>query len=262
MWMRQFKLKRKLMAEGRTDLSAWHEARPPFLEAEASSRYIYFAEVTGCPLLIVHISAKEVIPILAQAKAKGLKVYGETCPQYLTLTKDGPYGVLGKVNPPLRTPEDNEALWEAVRLGLIEHIGSDHAACATKHKRELWEAIVGFAGVETMLPVMISEGVNKGRIGLEKLTEIMSYNNAKLFGLLPRKGIISVGADADIVILNLKKILKIRADKLHHISDFTPFEGMEVKGWPEKVFVKGQLLSENGELVGKPIGTYIKCGSP
>ncbi|MCL5957716.1 MAG: amidohydrolase family protein, partial [Chloroflexi bacterium] len=166
--------------------------------------------------------------------------------------------VLSKVNPPLRDREDNEALWEGLRSGVISCVGTDHAECATKHKQEFWSAIVGFSGVQTLLPVMLSEGVNKGRITLEKLVEVTSYNNARTFGLLPKKGTLDVGADADLVIVDLDKKATLSARDLYHLSDFCVYEGMEVKGGPVLTMVRGQVVMEDGEIVRKnPMGQFL-----
>lgn len=256
-----FKLRERLMKEGREDLAAWHDARPNFIEEESMRRCLFFAKITGCPLHIVHLSTKESIGVARRAKAEGMDVVTEMQPQYLTLTKHGDYGVLGKVNPPLRDRDDIEALWEGVGRGMVDVIGSDHAPCARKHKRELWSATVGFAGVETYIPVMMTEGVLRGRISLAKLVEMCSSNVAKVFGLYPRKGALLPGADADLVIFDLEKEVEVTADRLHHISDFTPYEGRRLRGWPILTMVRGNVVMRNGELIGKPgDGKFQFCG--
>lgn len=228
------------------------------MEIEPLIRCGYLAKVTGCPIYMVHMSAKEGPEVVVRLKGEGVDINVETCPQYLTLTKDNTDRTLGKVNPPLRTTEDHEALWEGIRKGIITNLGSDHAACSKKHKPEFWPATVGFAGIELMLPVMLSEGVNKGRINLEKLVEIACYNNAKQFNLLPKKGVIAVGADADILILDMNKEVKVTAAKLHHISDFTPWEGWTIKGWPVMTMVRGKVVVDNEELKVEPgFGEYV-----
>ena len=251
-----FSLKDQFLKKGET--VDWLDARPNFVEIEPLIRCGYFSQVTGCPVYVVHMSAKEAPAMVTKLRGDGANMIVETCPQYLTLTHSNTDRVLGKVNPPLRTEEDNEAMWEGIRQGIVTNLGSDHAPCALKHKEELWSAVVGFAGIETMLPVMLSEGVNKGRISLEKLVEIACYNNAKQFGLLPRKGTIGIGSDADIVIVDLNKKVKVTASKLHYISDFTPYEGWEITGWPVLTMVRGKVVMEDGEIVGNPgYGEYI-----
>lgn len=237
---------------------SWYETRPNFCEIEPLIRCGYFAKVTGCPVYVVHMSAKEGPDTIAKLRGEGINIVAETCPQYLVCTKDNTDRILGKVNPPLRTEADNEGIWEGIKKGLVTNLGSDHAPCSTSHKKEFWSAVVGMAGIETMLPVMLSEGVNKKRISFEKLVEIACYNNAKQFALLPRKGTISVGSDADLVIVDLKKKLKVEAEKLHYISDFTPFEGWEITGWPVLTMVRGKVVMEDDKMIGEPgYGTYI-----
>jgi dihydropyrimidinase len=251
-----YKFKDQILKEG--GAVDWLDARPNFVEIEPLIRCGYFSKVTGCPVYVVHMSAKEGPGMIAKLRGEGANMVAETCPQYLTLTKSNTDRVLGKVNPPLRTEEDNEAMWQGIRQGIVTNLGSDHAPCALKHKQEFWSAVVGFAGIETLLPVMLSEGVNRGKISLERLVEIACYNNAKQFALLPRKGTISVGSDADIVIVDLNKKVKVTADKLHYISDFTPYEGWEITGWPVLTMVRGKVIMEEGEIVGNPgYGEYI-----
>jgi len=251
-----FSFKDQFLKKGET--VDWLDARPNLVEIEPLIRCGYFSKVTGCPVYVVHMSAKEAPAMVTKLRGDGANLIAETCPQYLALTHSNTDRVLGKVNPPLRTEEDNEAMWKGIRQGIVTNLGSDHAPCALKHKEEFWSAVVGFAGIETMLPVMLSEGVNKGRISLEKLVEIACYNNAKQFGLLPRKGTIGIGSDADIAIVDLNKKVKVTASKLHHISDFTPYEGWEITGWPVLTMVRGKVVMREGEVVADPgYGEYI-----
>jgi dihydropyrimidinase len=188
-----------------------------------------------------------------------LNITGETCPQYLTLTAGDVDRVLGKVNPPIRREKEHgEALWRALNDGGLRCIGSDHAPCARKHKRELWEAVVGAAGIQTALPALLSEGVNRGRIDLRKLVEITSCNPAKTFGLWPERGAIEVGAKADLVVVDLDLKRTVRAKDLHHISDFSLYEGRELTGWPVTTILGGDVIVEDGEVVGKPgMGRFV-----
>jgi dihydropyrimidinase len=134
----------------------------------------------------------------------------------------------------------------------MDTIGSDHAPCAKKHKKNFWTATVGMPGIQTLLPVLLSEGVNKNRISINKVAEICSFNVANIFGLLPRKGNIEVGADADLVILDLEKKFIVHADELYHISDFSPFEGKELTGCPVLTIIRGNVVVENNEIVTEP----------
>lgn len=252
-----FKLKEQFVKQGREDID-WHDTRPNFCEVETIRRVGFFAKLTDCPVYIVHMSAREGPQEIMNLRAQGVDIVGETCPQYLTLTRKNTDRILGKVNPPLRDSEDNVALWQALRNGSVECLGSDHAPCARKHKKEFWSAIVGFAGIQTMLPVMLSEGVNGQRLTLEDLVRIACYNNARIFGLLPRKGILAVGADADITVVDLEKPFTVAARDLYHISDFTPFEGWTLKGMPVLTMVRGQVVYQDGQIVaGSPVGKFV-----
>ncbi|MBW2056040.1 MAG: amidohydrolase family protein [Deltaproteobacteria bacterium] len=247
-----FKLKDLFMKAGSEARVTWDDVRPPVCEYEAIGRMVAFSEDTGCPFYIVHMSTKEGVRELKKAKERGIRATGETCVQYLTLTADDVDRTLGKVNPPLRKDRVHaERLWEALEEGIIECIGSDHAPCARKHKTDFWTATVGMAGIQTLIPVLLSEGVNKGRITINKVAEVCSYNVARNFGLLPRKGVIEVGADADLAVVDLTKKSTVRADRLYHISDFSPFEGWELTGSVRYTILRGRVILEDGEFTGK-----------
>ena len=246
-----FKLKEEFIAKGMGDKVHWHDTRPNYNEAESMYRIINFAKETHPTCYVVHLTIREGVDITKKAWELGVNMHTETCPQYLTRTKDTVDRILGKVNPPLRAQEDNERIWEGIREGVVNYIGSDHAPCRKEHKQEFWSAIVGFPGIETLFPVMISEGPNKGRISWPRLVEICSANTAKLFGLTS-KGLLSTGFDADLVIVDENKEVTITNDILHHLSDFTPYEGMKVKGWPKLTMVRGEVVYEDGKILGKP----------
>jgi D-hydantoinase len=258
----RFKL--DLMEKGRTDLAAWTDARPNFCEEEPMRRAIFLAKMARSPLYIVHMTIAEGVDLVAKAKAEGQRVIAETCPHYLTLTKyDKKIGVLGKVNPPLRDKASIERLWWGIQKGIVDCIGSDHVTEMSeikKGKGDIWSAFPGFPGMETILPVMLSEGVNKRRITINKLVEVCSTNTAKIFGLWPRKGTIDIGSDADLVIVNLKKTVTVKPEILHSASDFTLYDGWKLKGWPTLTMVEGNIVMEDGEITGKPgTGKYIPC---
>jgi len=245
-------------ATGRQDLAAWTEARPAFCEVLDVERAILIARVTRAPLYIVHTSAAGSVDAIARAKAEGVDVVGETCPQYLTLTKDSPLGTLGKINPPLRDEESIQRLWQGLREGTIECLGTDHCTYTREMKQDMWTAPSGIPGMEYFLTLMLSEGVNKGRITLERLVEVCCYNNARIFGIYPQKGTITVGADADLVIIDLNKKAKLSAKTSHQLTDFCPYEGWEVKGGPILTMVRGNIVAEGGKLTAQPgVGRYI-----
>ena len=248
-------LREELMAQGRKDFQVWNESRPPFVEAECMRRAIYLANNANCPLYIPHITIAEGVDILAEARRDGINVVGETCPQYLTHNGEEPAQVLldhpacGCVNPPLRDRQSNERLWEGIELGLIQCVGSDLAPTTLEMKGDdIWNAPMGLGNTsELILPVMLSEGVNKGRIGLEKVVEVCSYNPARVFGVGHRKGGIEVGLDADIVIVDMDRKITVRADTQRSMCDWTIYDGWELTGGPTHTILRGEIIVEDGE---------------
>ncbi|MFQ5826090.1 MAG: dihydroorotase family protein [Dehalococcoidia bacterium] len=194
-------------------------------------------------------------------QARGIQVYGETCPHYLLLTRDAPAGIWAKVNPPLRQEADSQRLWRGLKEGTLATIGTDHCP----HRRTakdggIWEAIPGFGSVAATLALLVSEGVNKGRISWELLAKITSENVARVFGLYPRKGVLSPGSDADIVVVDPNQEWVLTAETLHSASDFSIYQGMKVKGRAVKTYVRGQLVAENGHPVkSPPLGKYASA---
>jgi dihydropyrimidinase len=253
-------LMKKYKGDGRDGLSVWSECRPNLSEVESVHRVITFAKAVGCQIYIAHLSTREALEGVRRFKAGFKKVFVETCPQYLTLTKDAPLGNLGKVNPPLRNPEDVEELWKGISGGLIDTIGSDHCPFRKEDKLgTIWDARPGFPGSATMLPVLLSEGVHKKRISLEKVAEITSFNNAKIFNLFPRKGTIQVGGDADLCIVDLSLSKKVEPMMLQSHSDFSLYQGWTLKGWPILTMVRGKIVMKDGEIVGsKGHGRFIQ----
>jgi D-hydantoinase len=250
----------EVRATGRQDLDAWAEARPGFCETLDVIRAMSIGNVTKCPLYFVHLHYPDSVEVISKARAEGVDVVAETCPQYLVLnTSSDLPRPFGKINPPLRDESCNSRLWEMVRDGSIACIGSDHCSTNKEMIKDLWTANPGMPGLETMLPIMVSEGVNKGKISLEKMVEILCYNNARVFGLYPQKGAIEVGSDADIVVIDVEKKVKLEASQLHYkISDYTPYEGWEITGWPILTMVRGNVVVENNQMVTKPgWGRYI-----
>lgn len=254
------KIAPKVRASGAEGLAAWDLARPEMAEAETIARLGYFAEKTGCPLYLVHISCKEAADKLAECKKSNEKIWGETCPHYLLLNTESPIGELGKVNPPLRDKKNNEALWKALADGTIDTVGSDNCACKKEVKDgNIWSAAPGFAGTATILPALLSEGYHKGRLSLERIAEVTSYNAAKIFNLYPQKGTIMPGADADLVIVDLEKEQEVKAENLKSYSDFSVFEGWNFKGWPTTTILRGEVIAQDGKMAVEPgYGNYLK----
>lgn len=246
-----YRLQKELEAEGRSDLAAYSEARPDFCEAENVHRILYFGELTDCWVYIVHVSTKEGLKEITRHKERRGKFYAETCTHYLTHTKDSPIGTLGKVNPPLRTEVDIEALWQGLADGKIDTVGSDHCHLRRAQKKDIWAGIPGFQGSSMILPVLLSEGVNRGRIPIERVVEVSSYNTARIFGLYPKKGTIQVGSDADFAIVDLNLEKEVRPELLRSASDFSIWDGWKLKGWPTHTIVRGDVVMEDGNIVGK-----------
>lgn len=259
-----YKLREKIKKEGRKDLAVWSDHRPSLCEEECISRAIHIAKAVKLvrsppPLYIVHLSSGRSLDIISKALNE-IDVIAETCPQYLLLTKhDQKLGSLAKVNPPLRDKEDNERLWWGIRKGIIKCMGSEHIASLPLKSKpsDIWKAYPGFPG-DGFLPLMLSEGVNKGRISFEKLIEVCCCNPAKVFGIFPKKGIIGIGSDADLVIVDMDKKAKVTLETLHSPAGFSVYEGWQLKGWPVLTMVRGNIVMEGGEIVGKPgTGKYI-----
>ena len=208
---------------------------------------------------IVHMSAEEGVELLKQAIFEGLNVTGETCPHYLTLTADdySKYGNLMKVNPPVREKHHQDALWSAVKKGVICALGSDHAPHTREEKlKEVWEASAGFTGVQTFLPLMLDQAL-RGKLPLTKISELMSVNPAKLFGIYPRKGTLRVGSDGDLVIVDPNGETVISEENLYAKYPVTPFIGWRLKGEVEYTILRGTIIAVNGKVVGEARGRWV-----
>ena len=252
-------IRKRLEESGRDDLKAWHESRPPFTEAEAATRAMLFGRETGSTPYIVHTSTAETLAAARSFRRDGGHVYIETCPHYLSHTYESPVGTYGKQNPPLRSPEDQDALWEAIADGTIDTIGSDHAARLGDRKQgTIWSASPGQPNMPMILPVMLSEGVHARGLPLERVAEITSANVARIFGLWPQKGSLQVGADADIAIIDLNETRTVTAAGLQGRADYSIYEGMSYTGWPVQTLVRGKTVSQNGQVMASGgNGRYI-----
>lgn len=253
-------LKQKLKSQGRADLAAWSESRPGICEAMHVFSAGLIAQRIGVPLYFVHVSAKESIDAVKYLRQQGAPVYVETCPHYLLLTQHADIGLLGKVNPPLRQEADNKQLWQAIRDGTVDTIGTDHCSYQRwqKEKGGIWESMPGFGSIGASLALLVSEGVNKGRLTWEQLAKLTAENPARLFGIYPQKGVLSPGSDADIAVVNPRHQWVVSTASLKSSSDFCIYEGREVKGKTVMTFVRGQLVAQDGEAVARsPLGIYV-----
>ena len=250
----------RLKAQGRTDFLAWAESRPAICEAIHAFNLGLISLETGCPVYIVHVSAKETVDVIRYLKQRGAKIYAETCPHYLTLTRNTPMGVLARMSPPLRNETDVECLWQAVADDTLDTIGSDHVPLPRRQKEEegVWRGIPGVGSIGALLPLLMTEGINRERITLEKLVRLTSENPARIWGIYPKKGALRPGSDADIIIVDPHKEWALSANNLKSCSDYSIYEGKTVKGKAVKTFVRGKLVVDDGQLVAKaPQGEYV-----
>jgi dihydropyrimidinase len=254
-----------------TKYHSW--CKPPLVEREAVTRAIMLAELMDLPIQIFHVSCEEAAEEIRRAQARGLKIFAETCPQYFVLTEDDldnsqREGAKVVCSPAPRTVDDQAALWTHVRTGTLGNVTSDHAPYnINAPDGKFWagdnapfsQIANGVPGLETRMPIVFSEGVATGRIDLQKFVEITSTNAAKLFGLYPKKGTVSIGADADLVIWDAERKVTITQDILHHNTDYTPYEGMEVTGWPAVTLSRGRVVWNDGEVDCQPgWGKFLK----
>ena len=266
----------KLESEGKTAPHFHATSRPIPAEREATHRALTLAEIIDVPVVIVHVSNGEAIEEIARARARGLKVFAETCPQYLVLTaKDleglNMEGAKYVCSPPPRDAASQQACWDGLTRGTFDLFSSDH--CPFRYDDEKGKLVPkgrtsfrwvpnGIPGVETRLPILFSEGVMKKRIDLPHFAALTATNHAKAYGLSPRKGSIVVGADADLVLWDPTITRKIAHADLHDGSDYTPYEGLEVTGWPVLTMLRGTVIVENGKLkVPKGGGGFLPRAS-
>jgi len=252
------------LKEGKT--SAWYHymSRPEFVEAEADKRVVHWATHLDAPVYIVHMADKEGLEECIKAKEAGKEVYVETCPQYLEFTCDVYKREDGRnfvCSPPMKGIESQEALWKALKAGFIDTVATDHCPFQSYEKDwgkdDFTKIPNGCAGVENLYPYML-DAANAGKISFEKVVEVCSTNVAKIFGC-DKKGSIAVGKDADIVIYDKDKDFTISVGNMHSDYDHTIWEGKKLHGYPVKTFVRGELVYDNGEFVGKPgMGKYVK----
>ena len=259
-------LAERLEQAGKTEPYFHAVSRPEIVEREAAHRAISHSELVDVPLMIVHVSGREAMEQIRWAQQRGLRVYAETCPQYITLTAESLKGLNMEgakyvCSPPPRDAASHAAIWEGITRGVFQTFSSDHCPFRyqspegklnPKARTSFRWVPNGIPGVETRLPILFSEGVWKGRISPQKFAELAATNHAKMYGLYPRKGSIGIGFDADIALWDPTRKETIRQEVLHHGADYTPWEGFEVTGWPVMTIVRGTVVSRDGEIVGSP----------
>jgi dihydropyrimidinase len=262
------------LAHGETGPAVHATTRPPYVEAVATARALAFARATDSPVHVVHLSSAAALEEVRRAKAAGVRVTAETCPHYLVLDAscyaepDPALCACYVISPPLRSPADIEALWGGLADGTLDLVATDHVP--DRLGVEKAEAAAGLPfdrisngapGIETLLALVYSEGVARGRISLERMVEVLAATPAARFGLVS-KGRVEPGADADLVLFDPAASRVVRADQLHHTSDYTPYEGLAVQGAVRDVFVRGSGVVRSGVFVGRRgAGTFQERGA-
>jgi dihydropyrimidinase len=251
----------RLLQKGMSQPRYHAVSHPRIAEGEATNRAVALAELLDVPILIVHVSAGEAIDVIRDAQTKGLKIYGETCPQYLFLTADDIgmdlEGTKFCCSPPPRDHAAQEAVWRGLQNGTFQVFSSDHAPYRYDETGKLLKGAQttfkdtanGVPGIELRAPLLFSEGVGQGRIDLNRFVALTATNHAKIYGLYPKKGTIAVGSDADIAIWDPAREVTVRAADLHDNVGYTPYEGRHLKGWPVTVLSRGRAVVADGRLV-------------
>jgi dihydropyrimidinase len=256
---------KRLLARGYTHPKYHAISHARFSEADAFNRLIGMAALVDQPIMIFHVSTAEGARVIRAARGEGLKVFAETCPQYLFLTaedlnKPGAEGAKWMCSPPPRTTADQEALWQALALGDLQTISSDHAPYRFDESGKLRagpnpnfkQVANGLPGLEVRLPLLFDAMVSKGRLGLEKFVELTATAPAKIYNLHPRKGSIAIGADADIAIWDPSREVTVSDAMMHDLTGYTPYAGRTLRGWPVTVLSRGRVIVADGKRVAEP----------
>ncbi len=270
-------LTERLLAAGHSAPRYHATSRPMLVEREATHRAIALAELIDVPILIVHVSGREAIEQIRWAQSHGLKVYGETCPQYLFLTADSLgcddsfEGAKCICSPPPRDAGNQQVIWDGLQNGSFEVFSSDHAPfryAGSDGKRAhgadapFSEVANGIPGIETRMALLWSEGVCKGRISPQEFVALTATNAARLYGLYPRKGSIAIGTDADLVIWDEGLDFELTNERLHHNVDYTPYQGMRLSAWPAMTFARGEPVWDGSALGAPGRGEFLPCARP
>ena len=265
-------LRERLLERGHVKPRYKAMSHPRVGEGEAANRAIALSRLIDVPILIVHVSCEAAMIEIRNAQTAGLKVFGETCPQYLFLTakdldREAMEGAKFCCSPPLRDPASQEAIWRGIRNGTFQVFSSDHAPYRFDESGKFHagpnpnftQVANGLPGIELRTPLLFSEGVNKGRIDIHQFVAVTSTNPAKIYGLYPRKGSLAIGGDADIALWDPNKEMTVTHDMLHDACGYTPYEGMRVKGWPVTVLSRGRVAVSDGQLrVARGSGHLLK----
>ncbi len=266
-------LRERFLAGGRTE-PRWHpRSRPAAAEGEAIERALALAEVAGCPLYVVHVSTERGAEAVGRARGRGQNAFGETCPQYLLLTdaeydRPGFEGAKFVCSPPLRTTQDGAALWAGLAAGDLSTVGTDHCPFFYHGQKDLGRSTAdlpafdripgGMPGVESRLALLYTYGVRAGRLSVERWVEVCCTAPAAIFGLAGRKGALIEGADADVVLFDPEREVTVSRSVLHENCDYTPYDGLRLKGRPVLTMLRGRVVARDGEFVGACDGRFLK----
>lgn len=252
----------EVRSQGLEGLEAYSKARPPFQERLAIAEATLLADVAKCPINLLHLSSAEALAggLKARSDYPTLDIKLETTLHHLALTYQDKHGIQSaKVNPPIRSQDDVDALWRAVLAGQIDQIVSDHACCTLEMKQGgTWESLPGFGGTSLIYPVLVSEGHHKRGLSMQRVAELASAGPAMNYGLFPKKGTIAVGSDADLAIIDPELAAPVTLDRLLSAQDHSPFEGFPVKGWVTQTIRDGRVVFDAGRVIGAPDGRYLK----
>jgi dihydropyrimidinase len=246
-----------LVTAGQTSWRHHGRSRPPLAEQEAVQRVLLLAEAVGCPVHICHCSTARSVALVAEARDEGQAVSCETCPQYLLLDSsryEQPEPWRAILQPPLREPSEPDRLWSLVEAGAVDTLVTDHCDYAKDQKLafdDFTRTPGGLPGMETLLPLMYTYGVAEGRLTLPQLVELLSANPARLWGMWPRKGRLLPGSDADLVVYDPHPEGAVRGDELHAVADYTPYEGLAVRGQVRATICRGQVVCRDGQPAGR-----------
>jgi dihydroorotase (multifunctional complex type) len=242
-------------------LAEYAAARPPLTERLSIEEAGVLADFTRCRVNFLHLSSAEALATAAEVSLRypHLDANLETTIHHLALSHDSIEGLGGKVNPPIRTRDDNEALWRGLASGIVGTVASDHACCMEESKGDdLWPALPGFGGTALLYPVLISEGHHKRGLSLDRIARIAAANPARVFNLYPRKGTIAVGSDADLTVVDLDLEQVVTPELCRSAQDHTPFAGVSVKGWPAATLVRGMTMYRDGDVAKDWPGAYLR----
>jgi dihydropyrimidinase/allantoinase len=245
---------------GLTGLQAYSEARPSLSERLSIQEAGVLADETSCPVNLLHLSSRKAIEAGVDVRTRhpDMDITLETTLHHLALTWETAGDLKSKVNPPIRTQDDQDALWRALIKGDVDTVVSDHACCMEENKKgDTWTALPGFGGSALLYPVLLSEGVHKRGLPLERVVDLISATPARRFGLYPKKGAIAVGSDADFAIIDLNKEQAVTVANAHSAQDHNPFAGKVLKGWPVETVLRGHLAFKDGSAVGERRGAFI-----